>query len=133
MEFTLFVAEHEGNVYVLADVSDEVRAALGDALQTHTFTLKAPLQERHRQEYDRITWRTGVYDDSMAWAAAAVAYLQAWTLPQPLTLEGFASLHPSASRAVGVNTLKHVFPNLGDSPFFMSLLNARQPMSTEPA
>lgn len=133
MEFKLLVAEHDGQVYVWTDLSQEIRDAIGDVLQEHTFTMRTPLQERHRQEFDRLMWRSGAYDESMRWAATAVAYLQSWSLPQPLTLDGFASLHPSLATMIGLQASQRVFPDASQNPFFVSLLNARQQTSAEPA
>lgn len=132
MEFTLLVAEHEGQTFVFTDLPDAAKEAIGDSLKTHTFTLKAPLQERQRQEYERLMWRNGQYDDSLRWAASAVAYLQSWTLPEPLTMEGAGSLHPALAQAVGIQTQNAVFPPVSNAPFYESLLNARLQTSPEP-
>lgn len=130
MEFTLLVTEYEGQTFVWTSLPDEAKAAVGEGLEEHTFTLKSPLQERHRQEADRLMWHSGNYDGSLQWAATAVAYLQSWSLPQPLTLDGFAQLHPALAGTISAQILNRVFP--GQHPFLASLLNDRQPTSPEP-
>jgi len=126
MKFTLKVLEDEGQVFVFdklpVAVEDVLRADKKE-LKEYTFTLKDPIQEKHRQEVERLMWlSTGQKDEALRGAATAVGYLENWDLPVPLTMDGFQTLHPVLAENIRLRIEAMVFPSWITNPFFSKLL-----------
>lgn len=97
-----------------------------------TFHLKSPPKQLYAQEAERLQWvmdpLAGLQrDPGLRAAAVSVAFLSGWTLPQDLSMAGFAEVHPALADAVAAEVLARVYPNPVTSPF------ARRCWSSAPA
>ncbi len=121
-EFRLYVMEDGDECLVFRErppLPDEA----GELVKEHTFHLKSPIKQAHAQEAERLQWVADplagtVKDPGLLGAARAVAFLAAWTLPQPLTLEGFGELAPPLADAIHAAIVTRAYPNPVTSPFW---------------
>ena len=143
MEFVLHIVEMLDGDVPLADPSTlkpELREQLGDALKDHRFVLRAPVTERLRQEAEARMWVPDVLlgvrrAEELRAASYCVTFLASWTLTEPaadgtrkarpLTMEGFAGLHPLLADAIWQQVGPRVMPAYLTEESFTTLLSNR--------
>src|SRR5690242_5687880 len=64
LELTCYVVREGEQIWAFTELSDELLAALGEAVQKHTITLKSPLQYRYQMEADQAM---RVQDPMLGW------------------------------------------------------------------